>query len=879
MAHIQELQAHSKRCMSDSELVFTHSAGESGTIGLHNRPKERSQDDLNSNNAQIHYIGPYIVETLNSPLPLSPKNRKKEQDKRRRCKEKWALNHKEWLIIESSQTTTQDENGKATKSIYHNTLVYTDRINEWRVKINEVFEKQHYVAEHKIVTQGEQTIWRESGGEKFLTFTYYKTKGKIMTHGTHMDIQLWRDIFDILRQKVKTSADTTKISPCDNGIPPMDQQDGNIPLVNNSRNPENSVVNKSKSPDTDSDPEQIILRIDKNEKTSISTVTDDRILSDEKEAENTDITPIINSESQQGKPTNKTIYMMDDSDDEYASAENYIDKITDKITEKIVTPHVRRKLPSVVASNRVPRLVARRTSIDSTKILERLDTLEGVVTGLQGGIVNVVNSVETFKRNTEKCVNNLIEKTETAINKINQLTNRIYDEGNGIKNSQISANKVEIEDIDKQWNIKGIMPAIDSIRQEIIDIRARMSEFPNRKANMTNKGTDPVALNKTQINKSVQAIPEEVTIQKVCDLRNKSKSYPPTMEGPLKPIGNDNKDVIYGNKADKNLKGAFYGGNYQTKDYIRTKNPGNRTQLGELYGHTNKEQEPRPTLIMGDSSINQIDRRRLLRNQIVSKSKAFTISEAREKIAQGGDLKENIIFHLGVNDLRDGESVDNINENIKDLVKETRTVHPESKVYLCSILPIQTSWADTAEVIRVNSYMENIPQFIDNIYYVDIFNTFIQEPNLYTLFEDDGLHPNIQGTIKMAGCIRDAVQPRRRRQRAPQIREERQYISSDSRAKLDPKMNNGHKVISSKNTTKNESAYHSSDGNQSMNHKETSTSKTSPSVKPQSHGDYVVPPVMPVGPNVWPIYPFTNVYPSNGLINPMFQHMVPQMMQ
>ena len=96
----------------------------------------------------------------------------------------------------------------------------------------------------------------------------------------------------------------------------------------------------------------------------------------------------------------------------------------------------------------------------------------------------------------------------------------------------------------------------------------------------------------------------------------------------------------------------------------------------------------RRTLLIGDSTTNLIDRRRLIRNQIISKSKAFTIDEAREKIQRGGDPKRNIIFAVGINDLRNGESVKRITENYKCLVNETREIHPERNLFLCSLLPI-----------------------------------------------------------------------------------------------------------------------------------------------------------------------------------------------
>ena len=57
--------------------------------------------------------------------------------------------------------------------------------------------------------------------------------------------------------------------------------------------------------------------------------------------------------------------------------------------------------------------------MDTCKILERLDSLEGVVTGIQGGYLQVANSVESFKRDTENHLTVMIKKMDETLKNVN----------------------------------------------------------------------------------------------------------------------------------------------------------------------------------------------------------------------------------------------------------------------------------------------------------------------------------------------------------------------------------------------------------------------------------------------------------------------------
>ena len=55
----------------------------------------------------------------------------------------------------------------------------------------------------------------------------------------------------------------------------------------------------------------------------------------------------------------------------------------------------------------------------------------------------------------------------------------------------------------------------------------------------------------------------------------------------------------------------------------------------------------------------------------------------------GGDHQlENIVFSVGLNDLRDGTSVDQVVDDMKCLIEETQNKYTNSQVFICSILPV-----------------------------------------------------------------------------------------------------------------------------------------------------------------------------------------------
>ena len=161
------------------------------------------------------------------------------------------------------------------------------------------------------------------------------------------------------------------------------------------------------------------------------------------------------------------------------------------------------------------------------------------------------------------------------------------------------------------------------------------------------------------------------------------------------------------------------------------------------------------TLIIGDSTIKDIDKRKLLRGHKVSKAWAATVEHAKNKINNGDDSsKDNILFAVGVNDLKDGGDPDLFMSNIRNLVQQTHECYPDSKIYLCSILPVLESRVPRETVVQVNSFLETMPSYIEYVRYVNTFDDFLSRMNNEVLWKEDQMHPNMTGTLSLCSTIR-----------------------------------------------------------------------------------------------------------------------------
>jgi CHASE3 domain sensor protein len=114
------------------------------------------------------------------------------------------------------------------------------------------------------------------------------------------------------------------------------------------------------------------------------------------------------------------------------------------------------------------------------------------------------------------------------------------------------------------------------------------------------------------------------------------------------------------------------------------------------------KQERRRILLIGDSTTKLVDKRQLLKQETISKCRAATVNDANVKISTGGSHEmDKIVFCVGLNDLRDGKSVNQVVEDMKYLIDETIYRHPRSIIYVCSIL--MRPYTDTRAVLYTSA--------------------------------------------------------------------------------------------------------------------------------------------------------------------------------
>ena len=306
-------------------------------------------------------------------------------------------------------------------------------------------------------------------------------------------------------------------------------------------------------------------------------------------------------------PLFRNVTQVEDLDDDYTSAESYIEKMSEKLVSPVRT---HRRLPSLAVAGKSAsrRLIMRKTSVDSNTILERLDSLEGVVSGLQGGIIGTIESVDKFRRNTEKCIENLSDKTMEALDKIQSMSD-IFREEQAAKNDSKKLTYDQIDEISHKTSAL-LLPAINLIKDELADIRNSLNQqvglgLRHNNVEMTDKAVSPIT------KRSAPAVKENSTD----DLDNipVEETIAPTKPPSAKRGFNVNKpeDKLNNNKKDDKTSNKKYEEiQFSYRDKVLSQK-GVNTDMDQVNNYT--KQGTRKTLLIGDSTTNLIDRRKILR--------------------------------------------------------------------------------------------------------------------------------------------------------------------------------------------------------------------------------------------------------------------------
>ena len=108
----------------------------------------------------------------------------------------------------------------------------------------------------------------------------------------------------------------------------------------------------------------------------------------------------------------------------------------------------------------------------------------------------------------------------------------------------------------------------------------------------------------------------------------------------------------------------------------------------------------RNTWIICDSTLNNVDKRKIGSNNVASKSKASTIDESIELIETSRFSRKHIVFSVGTNDIKEGSAEDVI-DRIETLIECTKAKHKGVHIHVCSILPVEKESAT-----KVNKHIQ-----------------------------------------------------------------------------------------------------------------------------------------------------------------------------
>lgn len=654
--------------------------------------------------AGIQYKTVYdkVIETIFSALPTEQGERKKENDRRRRIKDKLVAQHAECLIVDSSYITAD---GRERKQ-YTNTILITESLAWWENRIVEAFDGP-YTSKSHTLSSGRQTVFLNDEGNKFLTFSYYPARNKMMTQGSHEELIKWINVFrDINFQK-------------------------------------NSYSNAQGIATTDAIPEDHFLQSDKPD--DIQEKTPSAVVGQDGQIDSDADMPFYTSGA--------------------LSIEADKDIFDDLPFTKPTIAATKRKRPIRSLRRQSCRFsqsaTSARDSLNLLHVKNRLDAIDGVIAGLQGALVQVVESVEDHKSKTDSSITQLTDLSHQILEKlscpepkpvtiastkdINQVKESVCQLKNNITR-QCTTLTEQVKLLEN--NIQKSEDLQSRIRTEIIE--TLLDESKKTTQDVTSK----IEVQTKTLNKQIQRVDENVKAKVVQDQMSVQPLRVQTFSQEKTP-SRSNIDV-YGQHGTRQMQSPGRQNRQNVRPTLKERH--NLTSPNHKGNKQNEVTNNRTVLLVGDSTTKNVDKRRVLHEQVVSKCRASTIAEAHYKLTSGSNhTMDKVIFSVGLNDLRNGSSPTQVKEDMEHLLQEAEKRHTGCKLYVCSILPIKCN-ADMREKIKeVNSYFTHLADTMDKVFYVDILTEFVSYKPMQELFERDSVHPSTKGSLVMAVCIRNSI--------------------------------------------------------------------------------------------------------------------------
>lgn len=132
-----------------------------------------------------------------------------------------------------------------------------------------------------------------------------------------------------------------------------------------------------------------------------------------------------------------------------------------------------------------------------------------------------------------------------------------------------------------------------------------------------------------------------------------------------------------------------------------------------------------------------------VKNRGIGGNRTYHIIQRMNKILNSHTKK--IFIEAGINDLRDGVSVDSVFKNYRQIIDFIRDTSPKTFIYVQSVFPTSGEYAKfNIAVAELNKLLTDYCAEI-GVKYVDIYSMLLQNGQLNDRFTDDGLHLNGKG--------------------------------------------------------------------------------------------------------------------------------------
>ncbi len=177
-----------------------------------------------------------------------------------------------------------------------------------------------------------------------------------------------------------------------------------------------------------------------------------------------------------------------------------------------------------------------------------------------------------------------------------------------------------------------------------------------------------------------------------------------------------------------------------------------------------QEPERVETLIIGDSYTGKTSWRLLDEQTASIGGISVGISGTKVDLWAGSvsELKiydpQNIVIHIGVNDINGGTAGNTCGNNIVSLIQKLRTAYPDAKIFYVSICDNTANQGKWAEYKVSNDIVKAFADATDGVYYVDFAAKMkVEGASMTDGGFRDGLHLNAEGYALFAEVICEAV--------------------------------------------------------------------------------------------------------------------------